>query len=93
MNSNIIADRRYRALHSKPMRVITTRDVQAPVALTDTDRSTVGRHLHAVRQYLNHGITNSHPADFDGVTVTGYSPHDNYHLPITVTPDTNPLSV
>lgn len=93
MSSNTIADRRYRALHSNPMRVITTDDVQTLVALTDTDRSIVGRHLNAVRQYLNNGITNSRLADFDGVTVTGYSPDDHYPSPITVTLDTNPRSI
>ncbi len=56
MSSNTIADLRYRALHSNPMRVIPTDDVQTLVALTDTDRSIVGRHLNAVRQYLNRGI-------------------------------------
>ncbi len=93
MTGNTIADRRYRALHSNPMRVITTRDVQTLVALTDTDRLIVGRHLYAVRQYLMYGITNSLLADFDGVTVTGYSPDDNYHSPITVTLDANPRSI
>ena len=92
MTGNTIADRRYRALHSNPMRVITTRDVQTLVALTDTDRLIVGRHLYAVRQYLNRR-TNSILADFNGVTVTGYSPDDNYHSPITVTLDANPRSI
>jgi len=93
MTSNKIADRRYRASHSKRMRVATTEGVQTLMALTDTDRSIVGRHLYAVRQYLMYGITNSILADFEGVTVTGYSPDDNYHSPITVTLDANPFSI
>lgn len=75
------------------MSVITTRDVQTLVALTDTDRSIVGRHLNAVRQYLMYGITDSRLADFDGVTVTGYGSDDNYYSPITVTLDANPCSI
>jgi len=93
MTSNTIADRRYRASHSKRMRVITTEGVQTLEALTDTDRLTVGRHLYAVCQYLMYGITNSCLADFDGVTVTGYNLDDNYHSPITVTLDANPFSI
>jgi len=89
MSSNTIADRRYRASHSKRMRVATTEGVQTLEALTDTDRLIVGRHLYAVRHYLMYRITNSRLADFDGVTVTGYSPDDNYHQPITVTLDTD----
>ena len=92
MTSNTIADRRYRASHSKRMSVITTEGVQTLEALTDTDRLIVGRHLYAVRQYLNRR-TNSILADFNGVTVTGYSPDDNYHSPITVTLDANPFSI
>jgi len=75
------------------MSVITTRDVQTLVALTDTDRSIVGRHLNTVRQYLIYVITDSRLADFDGFTVTGYNPDDNYYSPITVTLDANPCSI
>ncbi len=88
MSSNTIADRRYRASHSKRMRVATTEGVQILEALTDTDRLIVGRHLYAIRQYLNRR-TNSILADFDGVTVTGYSHYNNYLSPITVTLDTD----
>lgn len=83
----------YRAKRTQPMRVITPEGVQLLSGMTTADRSTVGRHLAAVRWYLQYGTSRSRLPDFEGVKVTGYSPTDNYVSPITVSLDTDPGSI
>jgi len=83
----------YRAKRSKPMRVITPEGVQVLSGMTKADRSIVGEHLNAIRWYLQYGTSRSRLPDFEGLTVTGYSPTDKYVSPITVSLDTNPGSI
>lgn len=83
----------YRAKRTQPMRVITPEGMQVLSGMTTADRSTVGRHLAAVRWYLQYGTSRSRLPDFDDVTVTGYSPADKYVSPVTVPLDTDPGSI
>ena len=79
----------YRAQRSQPMRVITPSGVVTLSGMTKADRSTVGRHLSAVRWYLTNGSAGSRLPDFDGTTVTGYTFDDGKTSAVTVALDTN----
>lgn len=92
------ADRRagyaaYRAKRSQPMRVITPSGVVTLSGMTKADRSTVGRHLSAVRWYLENGSAGSRLTDFDGVTVTGYTFDGDEASAVTVAFDTTPADI
>jgi len=79
----------YRAQRSQPMRVVTPSGVVTLSGMTKADRSIVGRHLSAVRWYLQYGSSRSRLPEFDGVSVTGYTFDRGETFAVTVTLDTN----
>lgn len=83
----------YRAHRDQAMRVLTTNGVQTISGMTAAERSVVGRHLNAVRWYLNHGRTNSILPTFKGKYVTGYTSADNFAAPVTVKLETGYAAV
>ncbi len=83
----------YRAQHSQPMKVITPSGVVMLSGMTKADRSIVGRHLSAVRWYLENGSVGSRLPDFDGVTVIGYTFNGDAVSAVTVALDTNPADI